>query len=489
MSRYDTVVIGAGVSGMTAALLMAKYGKRVALLESNHYIGPLLRRFKRSGVWCDPGFHYSGGLSPNGILQIMFNYLGLAGRLEPYQLRPDNFDTIQIHEEAEYHLPYGLDAFDDYLSSRFPDSRAAIGAYIQKLEEIQNSTAFMNPDIGFMQQPSVEYANCSLSEFLNLHGAETGLIRLLGEHGMALYGVDGDEIPLSVHSLIMGSFYRSAHIISGGGDAIVNAFKTELEAAGVDVLCDTKVSGFRIDEQRRLQAVQTMNETELLCEKCISTIHPQLLVDMLPADRIRPAFINRIKRKENTFAPFILFYKVQQIPERVAGGNYYIFPSSPAADRTRDYMAVMGIHPACESAGQKALSVISAWPAQHLETLFNGRTEQSDSEYQTIKYQLTGKITAQLFHYLPELKNHCRIVETATPLTYNRYTGTIRGSIYGLKQSVRQSALTSHTPVHGLYMAGQSVQCGIMGAMISSFMAACQILDPEKIRSDLNSCR
>ena len=43
--NYDYVVIGGGVSGMTTALILAKQGCRVALVEQSKKIAPTIRGF------------------------------------------------------------------------------------------------------------------------------------------------------------------------------------------------------------------------------------------------------------------------------------------------------------------------------------------------------------------------------------------------------------------------------------------------------------
>ena len=56
---FDCIVIGAGVSGIQSALLLAQHNKRVLLLESTLYIGGRARSFidKQSGDCIDNGQH------------------------------------------------------------------------------------------------------------------------------------------------------------------------------------------------------------------------------------------------------------------------------------------------------------------------------------------------------------------------------------------------------------------------------------------------
>ena len=56
---FDCILIGAGVSGIQSALLLAQHNKRVLLLESTLYIGGRARSFidKQSGDCIDNGQH------------------------------------------------------------------------------------------------------------------------------------------------------------------------------------------------------------------------------------------------------------------------------------------------------------------------------------------------------------------------------------------------------------------------------------------------
>ena len=49
LPRYDAVVIGAGLGGMTAANNLAKFGRKVLLLEHHYQLGGLATYFKRAG--------------------------------------------------------------------------------------------------------------------------------------------------------------------------------------------------------------------------------------------------------------------------------------------------------------------------------------------------------------------------------------------------------------------------------------------------------
>ena len=76
MKRYDDIVVGSGISGMTLALLLGLNGRSVLLLEKSPQIGGSMARFQRRKIPLDTGFHFTGAFHENGILQEMLAVLG-----------------------------------------------------------------------------------------------------------------------------------------------------------------------------------------------------------------------------------------------------------------------------------------------------------------------------------------------------------------------------------------------------------------------------
>ena len=56
-SIYDVVVIGSGLGGLTAAARLAKYGKRVLVLEQFNRIGGFGQSYKIDGYTFDVAVH------------------------------------------------------------------------------------------------------------------------------------------------------------------------------------------------------------------------------------------------------------------------------------------------------------------------------------------------------------------------------------------------------------------------------------------------
>ena len=75
--HYDVVVVGSGLGGLVSALILAKEGRSVCVLEKNNQYGGNLQTFVRDKTIFDTGVHYIGGLSKGQNLYRYFNYLNI----------------------------------------------------------------------------------------------------------------------------------------------------------------------------------------------------------------------------------------------------------------------------------------------------------------------------------------------------------------------------------------------------------------------------
>ena len=62
---WDAIVIGSGISGMTAAAALAKKAAKVLLLEQHAVPGGLTQTFRRHEWTFATGVHYLAGVGPH----------------------------------------------------------------------------------------------------------------------------------------------------------------------------------------------------------------------------------------------------------------------------------------------------------------------------------------------------------------------------------------------------------------------------------------
>ena len=77
---WDTIVIGSGMGGLTAAAALARCGRRVLVLEQHSVAGGMTQTFERNGFEFATGLHYVGGVAdapgPAGGFGRLLHWLG-----------------------------------------------------------------------------------------------------------------------------------------------------------------------------------------------------------------------------------------------------------------------------------------------------------------------------------------------------------------------------------------------------------------------------
>ena len=122
--KYDVVILGSGMGGLSCGYILAKEGYKVCILEKNRQLGGSLQIFSRDKVLFDTGIHYIGGLSEGQNLNSYFKYLGLMDKIKLKQMDMDGFDHITFRgDPVVYKHAQGYDNFIRVLSEQFPEEK------------------------------------------------------------------------------------------------------------------------------------------------------------------------------------------------------------------------------------------------------------------------------------------------------------------------------------------------------------------------------
>lgn len=84
MKKYDVIVVGAGVSGLLAALTLSKHGKKVLVLEKSRHLGGNCSSYIVDGYQVDTGAHAITHLIEGPLKRLMDNYFDFLPVFEDY---------------------------------------------------------------------------------------------------------------------------------------------------------------------------------------------------------------------------------------------------------------------------------------------------------------------------------------------------------------------------------------------------------------------
>ena len=80
--KYDVIVIGAGLGGLTAGAKLAKEGKKVLVIEQHDRPGGCATTFKRKDFTLEVGLHEMDGLDRTDLKMKIFRDLEVFDHVE-----------------------------------------------------------------------------------------------------------------------------------------------------------------------------------------------------------------------------------------------------------------------------------------------------------------------------------------------------------------------------------------------------------------------
>ncbi|MGC1455665.1 MAG: NAD(P)-binding protein [Nitrospirota bacterium] len=493
MNKYDDIVVGSGISGLTMTLLLAMSGHRVLLLEKSPHIGGSLARFSKRGIPFDTGFHFTGGLHEGGILSDILRFLGIRDSIEPIYYN-DTFKNRFVFEKAgrTFEHPSGIENIKRQFKGYFPGEASAIDRYFEKILSVCRRSPSLNIHENNITFPNLDEDYISLDAVLKDLTAD-GLLRGLLSAFAMCYGVRPDEMSFANHSRMMLSFYESFACVKDGGDAFVNAFQKRFKEYNVEVRCGTYLTELADITDSKVGRFILNTGEEITSDTCIFTIHPKEILKVLPAKHFSRAFADRIGRFESSVGFFSVFATLKPgtrdpYPDAAVTSLFPIEDVNRLLDPAyQGGPAVVVIKSTGLDGAGKSVCILEPAHSEQVMPWSGSRRGKRPGEYLDYKKHRIMEIMDHVYGVYPAYRESLDIVDAASMLTFKEYLNSPDGSAYGIKQKMGQFNLIGKLPLHNLYAAGQSsLLPGITGAMMSSLIVGRSVVGKEQYGRLLN---
>jgi len=478
--KYDHIIVGSGISGLTLAYLLSVNRKKVLLLEKAHSIGGSLKRFYKKGIPFDTGFHFTGGFYKDGILYDMLSVLGIKDRIHPVFLSsPEANRFIFESQGIAYDMPTGIDRLSGELIKHFPGDIEAIRNYFGLVRKVcENTTAMDLRKISLAADPCEEDF-ISLDNVLNRLTKNSLLKGFLSGYSMC-YGTKPSEVSFANHARVAFGLYESVARVEGGGESFINAFKESFKNLDVDIKCNSYIAKCCNVKDNSVGSFILNNQEEVISDYCTFTLHPKEVLKVLPHKYLSRAFIERIEGFEESSGFFSVFgYVDDEENTNFEPSIASLFPSSEInnlLDCNYKGKAALIILKSLEESNGKIYRVINAFEPSFPESVSpwgDSSIGRRPGDYLDYKRQKTSDIVSRIRNFYPEYKDSFHLVDSASVLTFRDYLNSPYGSAYGIKQKIGQFNLFGKLPLSNIYVCGQSaVLPGLVGAMLSSFIIA-----------------
>lgn len=494
--HYDILVIGSGIGGLVSALILAKEGLKVCVLEKNNQYGGNLQTFSRDKLIFDTGVHYLGGLSKGQNLHQFFSYLEIMKDLELQKMDENGYDKITFgDDEIEYPHAQGYENFVEQLSKYFPDEKENLENYCEEIQRVCNN--FPRYNLVGKGSYNEEILHLNTRRFLESITSNKKLQSvLLGSN--FLYAGDSENIPFYVHALTVNSYIQSAYKCKKGGSQISKLLIRKLREYGAEVYKHSEVTEVAFDENNTVSAVKTKSGKEYFAKQFISNIEIRCLTKLIGEEKFKRSFLNRVMSWEPVSSCFSVYLVLK--PQSITNFNYNIYHFSSEESVWNAYCYNKNNWPETymlsSTPSQKnpefaeSLTAISYMDFDEVKEWGNSihtitNKQERGVQYDKFKQEKAEKMIEALEKKIPNIRDSIKNVYTSSPLSYRDYIGSFEGNMYGYIKSSENPLKTMVSPrtrISNLFLTGQSVNMhGILGCTIGAFNTCAEILRKELI--------
>jgi all-trans-retinol 13,14-reductase len=483
-NQEDVLVIGSGIGGLTAAIILLKLGCRVTVVEKNPLPGGLMRSYRRDGIDCPVGVHYMGALAEGQPLRRMFDYLGVAAQIPLERMGSEGVIDRYIFEDFTFDLPEGIDAFAKNLRRTFPGEGRCIDAVIKNLLDIsvrmdefetllpqsrdfESMMAYMEP----------------LGDLMTRLQCSPALRRTLGIMSSWI-GIPPDECPVYYHHMALASYLFSSWRPACSGADMADVFADRVTGLGGAIVAGDPVERILIRHGAVHGAVLESGR-DLQAGRVVGAIHPRMLLGMLPAEAVKPVYRRRLSRLEDTQGIFSAYFAVDADAHPELSYNVYrIFAEEKGA-------MPGGFFYQRRRTGRPGLNLVSVMTISHAsewERWEHTRTGRRGEDYREAKERKAEGLIREAEKIFGPHRG-LRLLDASTHLTLRDWVNTPGGSAYGVLRSTKQligAAMLNRTSVEGLYLAGQNVLAsGVFGTVLGSFYTVRQMIGQARFRKEV----
>jgi len=500
--RWDTIVIGAGLGGLTAAATLIRAGQNVLVLEKNPHPGGTAYTFTRKGFVFPMG--PLGFSTPGRVKQILTD-------LEA----DEDFHLHRVHYQVKAFgvdivLSRSFERLADSIKALFPEDKEGVNRFFRDMTDIVSA---MRSSRKSEDNLTLQWtAKTSAAEYLESNIKSRRLRRILGSLGTqepysamallaAMWNLMSNEGIWYPHGGMHAFCNRIGRAVTEKSDGIegTGELRTGQEVQGITVGQDT-VTGVHLSNGAHEKAPYVISNADF----------KTTFLRLVPPEILPVSAYRQLAQARQTGSVFQLclglkasqvdlsaFSDASRLLYRENGTKTHTLPAP--VNWTADE-----IDPAALAGQELEISLLSkedpglAPKEGHVLAI---RTEadyghfsryrppagRRKPTYGPYKRRLAQALTRKVADIIPGLEAAVEALDIATPLTFEDQGGRSEGAVAGWSWDYEDTAVYEpveiiRTPIRGLFMAGYQAYSnlfmgGVPTAMVSGQKAAEHVLN------------
>ena len=441
--RYDVVVIGSGLAGLTAANRLGREGYSVLLLEQHYNFGGLATWFKRpNGHIFDISLH---GF-PVGMKKTCRKYWTKEIADSIVQLRRIRFDNPQFSLETTF----DREDFTRILVKDFGIARDTVERFFTTLR-----------DMNFYDDRSVT----TREVFERFFPGRSDVWRLLIEPIAYANGSSLDD-PALTYGIVFSNFMsKGVYTFRGGTDRLIKLMRAELGAHGVEIKNYAQVERIVVDNGRAVGVI--VNGRPVKASTVVSNANIETTVSRLVGEeQFSREFIDGVREVRMNSASTQVYLGLRE-GERIDNiGELFFTSSAPEFDSE----ALCALECTSRTFSFYYPDIRPNLNRYTIVASINSRyrdwVDMTEDAYLFHKERYAREAIETLERYLPGVGEKIEHVEVATPRTFEFFTQHPGATSFGTKFEGLKVSQDLPKHIAGLFHAGS------VGIIMSGWLGA-----------------
>ncbi len=501
MVRYDAIVIGGGLGGLTAGAKLAKEGKKVLLIEQHSVPGGLATTFKRKDYKMEVGLHFMDGLDSNDLKKKIFDDLNVFENVKFVKI-PDFFRFK--NDRVDIVVPDNTKDAIEVLKSYFPEEKKGIAKFFSRINGIEKELKQLGKEKSRLKRFPIFFPIFFPNVFFNTYRTLGSFLdsiiddedlKLILQGNISHYHDNPYTMSLIYFGLAQSSYYNNGgYFIKGGSQKLSNYLTKFIMGNGGKVLLNNIVEKIIIKDNCAVgvEYKKTNHDSGdrevVFADNIIANCAVPNVVNMLPSKK-RGLLGEKLKDLSYSNSLLIIFIGFKKEVKKIGNKSYSTFVFSESIKSLGDvvknhrggyekknfvFVDYSQVDSGLASKG-KSSGVICA--IDYIENWNN----LDQKEYKRKKDEVAQIFFRRLDKLIPGVVDIIDYYEVATPMTIERYTQNPCGSVYGYSQIPEQAGylrVPNESPISNLYFAsGWSHPGGCYtGVILSGWISAKKIL-------------